>query len=116
MIAFNIATDAGINIFILRGIEGYFKKLARHPAYESAVASCKHEELMIPVEEGEGGQVLLSPSSIRFGFLLVIDLLLVFAGARAGSHPSPPIWRREKHSRSGLRSRRSRFVRIGSTL
>merc|ERR1712037_371239 len=26
-------------------------------AYESAVAGCKHEELMVPVKEGEGGQV-----------------------------------------------------------
>merc|ERR1712037_842929 len=40
-----------------RWIDGYFKKLAKHPAYESAVAGCKHEELMVPVEEGEGRQV-----------------------------------------------------------
>merc|ERR1711971_70665 len=40
-----------------RWIDGYFKKLSKHPAYESAVAGCKHKELLIPVEEGEGGQV-----------------------------------------------------------
>ena len=52
-------------MYILRWIDGYFKKLAKHPAYESAVAGCKHEELLVPVEEGEGGQVPLhlSPSS-----------------------------------------------------
>ena len=47
------------SIYILRWIDGYFKKLAKHPVYESAVAGCKHTELMIPVEEGEGGQVPL---------------------------------------------------------
>merc|ERR1711971_179313 len=40
-----------------RWIDGYFKKLAKHPTYLAAVEGCKHEELIIPVEEGEGGQV-----------------------------------------------------------
>merc|ERR1711899_145997 len=40
-----------------RWIDGYFKKLARHPTYVEAVDGCKHEELTVPVEEGEGGQV-----------------------------------------------------------
>merc|ERR1712032_1086052 len=40
-----------------RWIDGYFKKLAKHPTYLAAVEGCKHEELVIPVEEGDGGQV-----------------------------------------------------------
>merc|ERR1719458_1987539 len=40
-----------------RWIDGYFKKLAKHPVYMAAVEGCTHQELMVPVEEGEGGQV-----------------------------------------------------------
>ena len=51
---------------VLRWIDGYFKKLARHPTYVEAVDGCKHEELSVPVEEGEGGEV---PIDSDFAFL-----------------------------------------------
>ena len=50
----------------LRWIDGYFKKLARHPTYVEAVDGCNHEELTVPVKEGEGGQV---PIDSDFAFL-----------------------------------------------
>ena len=49
-----------IYICAVRWIDGYFKKLAKHPAYVAAVEGCTHQELMVPVEEGEGGQVPFS--------------------------------------------------------
>ena len=110
-------------MYILRWIDGYFKKLAKHPAYEGAVAGCKHEELLVPVEEGEGGQVPLhlSPSSSisdlnsYFSLSAHLLLLLIFSGACAGPHPSPPC-REFYECGAGLRSRRSCFVRIRSPL
>jgi len=67
-----------------RWIDGYFKKLARHPAYESAVASCNHEELMIPVEEGEGGQVRVlvhTPAHLSGGAKSIAGLVYAHGGA-----------------------------------
>ena len=91
-------------ICLLRWIDGYFKKLAKHPTYVAAVAGCKHEEFMVPVEDGEGGQV--SPSLICICVCICTcedAMIVVFSGACAGPHPGPPChWREE--SGSGLRA------------